>query len=123
MGAARRSRLGSVLHPRAAIEIRSIPEILASRERDAPEMARRARAAWEEWFAADVVFHRLVESCLAIKRQRRLSVRLQSKLNYLWLLEPHYFRHWLLADMKRLVAGEQRAFGAEAAAIWRARST
>ncbi len=85
-------------------EIRSIPQILASRERDAPEMARKARAAWDEWFAADVAFHRLVEWCLAIKRERRLPVKLQSKLNYLWLLQPHFFRHWLLADMKRNLA-------------------
>jgi hypothetical protein len=90
----------SIRVPEADIE--SIPVVLARREEDAPDLARAAKAAWDEWFAADVVFHRIVEWCLAIKRDRRLPAKLQSRLNYLQLARPFFFRHWLLADLKRL---------------------
>lgn len=84
-------------------EVSSIPEVLTNREGDAAGLAFAAKTAWDEWFAADVVFHRTVEWCLAIKRDRWLPVKLQSGLYYLQLAQPFFFRHWLMADIKRQV--------------------
>jgi hypothetical protein len=48
-----------------------IPAIVAARESDQPAMAKAARAAWEEWFAPDVLFHRMIESCRDILASRK----------------------------------------------------
>lgn len=52
-------------------QVASIAARLEERDRDWAEMARAARAAWEEWFAPEVKFHRTVEGCLDILRSRR----------------------------------------------------
>jgi hypothetical protein len=44
-----------------------IPALLEAQEPFAARMGALARRAWEEWFAPDVGFHRVVEWCLAIK--------------------------------------------------------
>jgi len=49
-------------------DVSKIPAILEDRQHDAPEMARRARQAWEAWFSPVVTFHRVVEWCLDIQR-------------------------------------------------------
>ena len=56
--------------------IHTIPILLKSYEDRAPEMGRRARAAWLEWFSPEVTFHRIVEWCLSIQRtEPSLSTR------------------------------------------------
>jgi hypothetical protein len=60
----------SIRVPEARVE--GLPDLLESRRGDAIEMGRLARQAWEQHFAPDVLFHRTVEACLAIKRTRRL---------------------------------------------------
>ncbi len=52
-------------------QVGGIPATLAALEPRWPAMAAAARQAWSEWFAPDVVFHRLVEACGEIQRQRR----------------------------------------------------
>jgi hypothetical protein len=47
-----------------------IPEILNEYKERAAEMGARARAEWEKWFSEKVRFHRVVELCLDIQRQR-----------------------------------------------------
>ena len=42
-------------------EVETIPEVLAALEPRAREMGTRARRAHDEWFAADVSYHRIVE--------------------------------------------------------------
>ena len=82
-------------------EVLSIPETLERREFDSAKLALAARNTWEEWFSADVVFHRIVEWCMAIKEHRKLPVKLQALRYYGDLMRPHFFRHWLLPDIKR----------------------
>lgn len=45
-------------------ETDSIPALLEDREGDAAEMGAAARRAWEEWFAEDIRFHHIVNTCL-----------------------------------------------------------
>lgn len=52
-------------------EVEEIPRLLEGRESDAAALGRRARAAWEEWFAPDVLFHRMVEDIGSILEARR----------------------------------------------------
>jgi len=51
-------------------EIERIPALLEEHDARWGEMARAARAAWEAWFAPEVRFHRMVESCQEIARAR-----------------------------------------------------
>jgi hypothetical protein len=53
----------------AESEAGEIPAMLEALEGQAPAMGERAREVWDEWFAADVLFHRVVEWCLAIERE------------------------------------------------------
>jgi hypothetical protein len=57
-------------------EVERVPEILESRRVDADDMGRRAREAWETWFAPEVLFHRTVQACLSIRETRRIPERL-----------------------------------------------
>ena len=71
---------------------RRIPQILESREHEALEMGERARAEWVEWFSREVAFHRVVESCLAIRDRRVVHERLARWPVYLQYLRPFHFR-------------------------------
>ena len=52
-----------------------IPEILESRETDFALMAQNARATYREWFAPEVMFHQLIESCAQLLEQGRPTRR------------------------------------------------
>jgi hypothetical protein len=56
-------------------DVERLPEILEARRGDAGALGLRAREAWEQWFAPEVLFHRTVEACLAIRSTRRLPER------------------------------------------------
>ncbi|HZO56410.1 MAG TPA: exostosin family protein [Bryobacteraceae bacterium] len=84
-------------------EVMLIPETLERREVDARKLALAARKAWDDWFSSDVIFHRIVEWCLAIQADRSLPTKIQSLLYHVRLLRPHFFRYWLMADIKRYV--------------------
>ena len=82
-------------------EVMLIPEMLERREVDASKLALAARKVWDDWFSSEAVFHRIVEWCLAIQANRWLPTRLQAMSYHVYLLRPHFLRHWLMADIKR----------------------
>lgn len=57
-----------------------VPEIIEAAEPRWEQMAAAARAAWEEWFAPDILFHRMVEACLDIRKNNILPERVWRKL-------------------------------------------
>jgi hypothetical protein len=72
-----------------------IPRLLEQREGDAVAMGELARKEWEEWFSDEVVFHRVVELCLDIKRKRWVPESLARWPVYLQCLRPFHLRHML----------------------------
>ena len=76
-------------------EFATIPALMEDREDQFMEMAKLARAQWEEWFSPRVYFHRVVESCLDIKRRRRIPERFARFSVYIQFLRPFHFRHFL----------------------------
>lgn len=54
-------------------QVENIPTLLQSCEARYPEMALRARQAYEDWFAPDVVFHRLIENCAELLQSSRAT--------------------------------------------------
>lgn len=57
-------------------EVAEIPSLLRRHEPEFPARSRLSREAWEEWFAADVLFHRAVETCWAIRSARVVPERI-----------------------------------------------
>jgi hypothetical protein len=76
-------------------DFRRIPELLEEREHMAVPMGQLARREWEEWFSEEVAFHRVVESCLEIKRRRRVPESLARWPVYLQLARPFHFQRLL----------------------------
>jgi hypothetical protein len=79
-----------------------IPSLLEQRELDAVGMGELAREEWEQWFSDEVVFHRLVESCLDIRRKRRIPESIARWPAYLQCLRPFHVRR-ILGEKYRLV--------------------
>ncbi len=77
-----------------------IPQILQAREHEAVQMGDRARAVWVEWFSREVAFHRIVETCLAIRERRVVPERIARWPVYLQYLRPFHFRK-LVARLAR----------------------
>jgi hypothetical protein len=69
-----------------------IPRILEGRESEAVEMGELARKEWTDWFSDEVMFHRVVESCLDIKKHRRIPESLARWPVYLQFLRPFHRR-------------------------------
>ncbi len=68
--------------------VRDLPSIVASHEENFAVMAKAARLAWEEWFAPDVLFHRMIEGCRDIMESRPFSEKARARhfdLRYLRL--------------------------------------
>lgn len=97
-------------------ECAQIPRILEQREADALAMGSLAREQWLEWFADDVVFHRAVEQCLALKINRRVPERLARWPVYLQYLRPFHLRRAVGATIRSL---RRRSPGAAASAVVR----
>jgi hypothetical protein len=72
-----------------------VPELLETREAEAGQMGRLARAQWEEWFSEQACFHRVIEWCLLIKQRRRLPEKWARFLPYIQYLRPFHSRHLL----------------------------
>ncbi len=72
-----------------------VPRLLEQREPEAVKMGELARKEWEEWFADEVLFHRLVELCLDIKAKRKLPESLARWPVYLQRLRPFHLRRML----------------------------
>lgn len=72
-----------------------IPALLERYESKAVEMGMLARAQWEEWFSEPVCFHRVVEWCLQIKRDRKIPEKIAHFIPFIQYLRPFHFRHLL----------------------------
>ncbi len=79
----------------AEAEVERIPQLLEARESEAVAMGERAHAAWQEWFSDEVAFHRVVESCLALRAQRRLPEAIARWPVYLQYLRPFHGKRLL----------------------------
>jgi hypothetical protein len=84
-----------------------VPHLLEKREAEAVAMGNLAREEWEQWFSDEVLFHRLVESCLDIQRRRRIPESLARWPAYLQFLRPFHLRRRLGAKYRAL----RRAIG------------
>lgn len=89
-------------------DVRKVPEILEAMEPRAAEMGRLARVAWEEWFALDTSFHRIVEWCLDVRESSRARVAAARAAGALNLLRPYFLRHAVLARLRRLTSASGR---------------
>tara|TARA_B100001248_G_scaffold217689_1_gene172891 strand:+ start:17517 stop:18509 length:993 start_codon:yes stop_codon:yes gene_type:complete len=83
----------SIRIPEADVE--KIPEILEAKEKDAKEMARKARQEWEKWFSEEALFNTIVDGCLEIRKLRVLPEWLSYRLAFLYFLTPFHFRDYL----------------------------
>jgi hypothetical protein len=90
-----------------AIQVRErdfarIPGLLEEREAEAVEMGERARQEWERWFSDEVLFHRLLELCLDIRKKRKIPEAVGRWTAYLHYLEPFHLRRMLGAGYRAL---------------------
>lgn len=70
-------------------QIGQVGSIIESKENEFERMARNARSAWEQWFAPEVLFHRMIESCRDILKAGISSRPFKPRLlnvRYLYLL-------------------------------------
>src|ERR1043166_6489912 len=96
--------------PKFSIRVRerafeAIPKMLEDRESEAVAMGELARKEWESWFSEEVLFHRLVELCLDIKRKRRIPESVSRWEAHLHYLQPFHFRRLLGAAFRALRPG------------------
>lgn len=87
--------------PEARLE--EVPQVLERVADRAPEMGLRARQAWERWFSAEQAFQTIATWCLEIKEARRHQGLLRRHRPLLQLARPIFFRHVVLAAVKRSV--------------------
>jgi len=66
-----------------------LPQILEARKADSTEMGRLAREAWEQFFHPDIVFDRVIDQLIEIRRRRVLPERLYRQLWPLIDLRQH----------------------------------
>jgi hypothetical protein len=81
----------------------SVLSIMEEKEAQAIEMGLRARAAWEKYFAPDIVFHRAVEACLEMQKARQFPESLGRFSIIPQLLQPFVIREYLRQYKKQLV--------------------
>jgi hypothetical protein len=72
-------------------DVGRLPELLRRLDPTAAVRAAAARRAWEAWFAPDVLFHRICQSCDEM-RNRRVPLWLTQGLCYLHFLRPLHGR-------------------------------
>jgi hypothetical protein len=97
-----------------------VPQILEERERDSVAMGELAHREWKQWFSEEAAFHRIVESCLEMKSQRRIPESLARLPVYLQYLRPFHLRQYLRGRLRGSRASARDAAGVTAAAIERA---
>jgi hypothetical protein len=73
-------------------DVALLPALLAAREHEHQERGRRARQAWEEFYAPWSLFHTLVEDCLALSRTRRIPLRGMQLAVHAHLARPCHLR-------------------------------
>jgi len=82
-----------------------IPQLLEAREAEAVAMGSLARREWEQWFADEVLFHRLVELCLDIRKRRKIPEAIARWPVYLHYLRPFQLRRKLGSAYRALRGG------------------
>ena len=90
----------SVRVPEQAID--QIPDLLDNRADHAIEMGRAARAAWENWFAPEVTFHRVVEWCLDLQAAAPASAWPSTARVAHQLTDPPFLRTFLRATLDQM---------------------
>jgi hypothetical protein len=83
----------------AEVDVGQIPALLERLEPQASAMGGRARQAWDEWFAPDVLFHRVVEWCLAIEADAGARGPLMPLFPYVQLLRPYHTLRWIARNL------------------------
>jgi Exostosin family len=89
-------------------DVSEIPRLIGSLEDRAQRMGGLAREAWCEWFAKDVVFHRIVEACIAMKSARLSSEKLERWLVRRRLFTRRHFRGSFLRGLKYSVVSREQ---------------
>jgi hypothetical protein len=75
-------------------DVDRVPAILREHAGRAEEMGRCARAAWVEWFAPEVGFHRVVESCVELSGAQGRRRGLRRYEPWLQMLRPYNLARW-----------------------------
>lgn len=75
-------------------DVAQIPALLERLEPEAAAMGRQAREAWDEWFAPEVLFHRVIDWCLQIRAQAPSRGPLMPLFPYVQLLRPYHTLRW-----------------------------
>ncbi|MCC5637253.1 glycosyltransferase family 47 protein [Nostoc sp. CHAB 5844] len=89
-------------------QIAEIPSIIESYEHRSEEMGQLARQAWENWFADEVSFHRMVEWCIEImatKQQQGINKALQLNPYVQQLIRPYHLRV-VLSEAKKILTSK-----------------
>jgi hypothetical protein len=74
----------------AESEVESIPQLLRDRSAEAGAMGKAAREAWQEWFAQDVIFQRVVDWCLELGEAKDARRGVRRYAPYLQMLRPYH---------------------------------
>ena len=88
-------------------QVDQIPRLLEEAEARWPAMARRARAAWEEFFAPDAVFHYFVEQLLPLRNAKK-GMGFPLSLYHGAQLARYYLSAKILHNAKGFVAALHR---------------
>ena len=86
--------------------VREIPALLGSQEHRFNAMGRAARRAWEDWFAPDVLFHRMAENCKDLIESRSISENMvPRKVDFRYLrLRAREWKHEIKSSVGAAVA-------------------
>ena len=85
-------------------DINAIPQFLEAREKDAEEMGKAARHAWETWFSKEKIFDRIIDWCVELRDQGHLENGWRSFFVLPHILSSAYqVRRCLLRPVKQRV--------------------
>ncbi len=87
-----------------------LPEVLEQHMAESAERGQRARAAWEEFFAPEKVFDRLIDQLMEIRQEMWLPETVYQKL-WPWLQIRAEVRPWLSRKLRRLQHQLRRMLG------------
>lgn len=90
--------------------MKQLDTILARYVDESAERGRRAREAYDQWFAPPVVFNHIIAACERLRADRRISERW---IHPFWgfMLWRVRFVGWVFAIAKRLTLGAFKLFG------------
>ena len=75
----------------------AIPRRLEELENEWPQMSEAARAAYDGWFAPEVWFHRVIESCCELRMEGKLGVKRQWSTRGYWRSAANHWKHELVS--------------------------